>query len=465
MASHGAGRRQWWHTHSRGESIRDGHSGLLRTLFYENGGFAGARGRRIGRDTLFELAKRHAEQAGEAAVPKRVVQQWLVGEKARRLEQAQAQGEPGAAPREPAEWERAEAARLRAAAFEQEVADAGEALSRVYYGGKGEEEKGCPLGADGLRHILQMEHAEQEAAVRAESGSGRESEGEHEAAVRAESGSGRESEGEQEAAGARSSSKPSGGGERAVDHVAGGGERAVDHVAGGVVAVARVPRRAVVQRWLERQTLHQRYKRQRKGGTTQPFVPTQPWEHLSADLIDFSRGLSKDEVSFSYVDKYVLVVVCNFSRYMYTSVLKEKKPSAVIGPLRRILDRIQKEQIDAAAEGRARPVGMAAALALAQARAAGGGRAAATAGAGGRPMPIQLQMRSLLTDDGHEFKGVVEDMLRERKLEVRRTLGGKPQQNGICERANGKLKMVLVKWHAIRTRRKGGAREGRTAPR
>ena len=98
MASHGAARRQWWHTNSRGESISDGHSGLLNKLFYDNGGFAGARGRRIGRDTLFELAKRHAEQAGEAAVPKRVVQQWLASEKARRLEQAQ--GEPGAAPRE-----------------------------------------------------------------------------------------------------------------------------------------------------------------------------------------------------------------------------------------------------------------------------------------------------------------------------------------------------------------------------
>ena len=55
-------------------------------------------------------------------------------------------------------------------------------------------------------------------------------------------------------------------------------------------------------------------------------------------------------------------------------------------------------------------------------------------------------------DDGSEFKGAKYknqkgfiQVLKDNGIERRLILGGNPQQNGMVERANGKLKMILAK--------------------
>jgi hypothetical protein len=66
------------------------------------------------------------------------------------------------------------------------------------------------------------------------------------------------------------------------------------------------------------------------------------------------------------------------------------------------------------------------------------------------------QIKTMLMDDGSEFKnakyktqkGFIQ-VLKENKIERRLILGGNPQQNGMVERANGKLKMILAKNKAI----------------
>ena len=51
----------------------------------------------------------------------------------------------------------------------------------------------------------------------------------------------------------------------------------------------------------------------------------------------------------------------------------------------------------------------------------------------------------LICDDGSEFKGSFIKLLEEYNIEKRRTVGGHPEQNGLVERANGKIKMLIAK--------------------
>ena len=59
----------------------------------------------------------------------------------------------------------------------------------------------------------------------------------------------------------------------------------------------------------------------------------------------------------------------------------------------------------------------------------------------------------ILSGDGSEFKSLFTEVLESRKIKNIRTLGGQPQSNGLVERANGKLKMLLTKKQYIQ---KGG---------
>ena len=51
----------------------------------------------------------------------------------------------------------------------------------------------------------------------------------------------------------------------------------------------------------------------------------------------------------------------------------------------------------------------------------------------------------LVCDDGPEWKGDFIKLLESKNIDKRRTLGGQPQANGLVERSNGKLKMLLAK--------------------
>ena len=98
---------------------------------------------------------------------------------------------------------------------------------------------------------------------------------------------------------------------------------------------------------------------------------------------------------------YILVVIDNFSRYMMTVALTDKTAAKTAVGLRKVLDKVKSEF--------------------------------------GNP-----DITSILTDDGGEFKGAVNALLKQRDIRKIRTLGGNPQQNGMVERSNGKLKIIIT---------------------
>ena len=161
--------------------------------------------------------------------------------------------------------------------------------------------------------------------------------------------------------------------------------------------VDRAPSRRDTMKWLKKQKLAQEFQQQKKGGTTNYFVPTAPFRSLSLDLIDFNfRGVNKN--------RYILVVIDNFSRFMFTKPLKSKETSATKKALTEVFEDMNRAYPDSV-----------------------------------------KKVKYLNTDDGPEWKGEFTQYLRNQNITRRRTLGGHPQQNGLVERSNGKLKMILAK--------------------
>ena len=93
------------------------------------------------------------------------------------------------------------------------------------------------------------------------------------------------------------------------------------------------PRRAI-QRFLNRQSLQQRYSIPRKSTQAQPFRPVKPFHSLSIDLIDFSGKPARNYV-------YVLNAVENFSRFQWLVPLTGKDSWKVAKATKKVLDEIQ----------------------------------------------------------------------------------------------------------------------------
>ena len=165
-----------------------------------------------------------------------------------------------------------------------------------------------------------------------------------------------------------------------------------------------------IQNWLKKQELHQIYQFSKKAGTTDHFIPIKPWHEVSVDLMDYSGG-DKSRAG----PKYVLVVLDNFSRFIYTEIMNNKKSWQSADALRKILRHIRSDH-------------------------------------GKTP-------KYLLSDAGSEFlnnnkneknkKQSFLELLKEFKITKRQTLGGTPWANGLVERANGKIKMILAKTKSI----------------
>lgn len=160
------------------------------------------------------------------------------------------------------------------------------------------------------------------------------------------------------------------------------------------------PSKEEIELWLKNQRLHQLYKRQRKGGQTNRFHPTKPWRHTSIDLIDFNF---KQDGSM----RYIIVFVDNFSRFMITQAVTGKTAKKVAKGFEKILAKWKDE------------------------------------------FPND-EIESVVADDGGEFKGAFIKVLEEFDIKKRKILGGHPQQNGLVERSNGKLKSLLAKNRVIR---------------
>ena len=156
------------------------------------------------------------------------------------------------------------------------------------------------------------------------------------------------------------------------------------------------PSERQVGRWLKDQKLNQLYEPTRKGGSVQSFKPTTPFNSMSADLIDFTNKPAQQY-------RYILVVIDNFSRFMFVQPLTSKTAKTTAKGMEMILNKLKRE--------------------------------------------FNKVPRYILGDDGSEFKGAYIDLLKSYSppIEKRRTLGGQPQSNGLVERANGKLKMIMAK--------------------
>ena len=161
-----------------------------------------------------------------------------------------------------------------------------------------------------------------------------------------------------------------------------------------------VPSIRTVLRWLSRQRIHQEFGQTRRGGLSDYFKPVKPFHSLSIDLIDFNYK----QANFK---RYVLVVIDNFSRKMFTEALSSKKAEIAAKGMSKIFDQIS------AAHG----------------------------------VDTLKQIKYINSDDGSEFKGEFDILLKSMNPPIprQRTLGGHPEQNGLVERANGKVKMLLAK--------------------
>ena len=152
------------------------------------------------------------------------------------------------------------------------------------------------------------------------------------------------------------------------------------------------PTKRGIMAWLKEQKLHQLYLQTKQVDSVQSFKPYKPLNSLSADLIDFTNKPAQ-------LFRYILVVVDNFSRFMFSRALTSKKASTTARGMAEILDEIKETH---------------------------------------KKVP-----KYILSDDGSEFKGDYITLLEKRGIRKKRTLAGAPQSNGMAERANGKLKMLL----------------------
>jgi len=160
-------------------------------------------------------------------------------------------------------------------------------------------------------------------------------------------------------------------------------------------------KRGYVDRWLKDQKVHQIYKTTRKSKGVVSFTPIRPIQSLSVDLIDFTNKPASGNM------RYILVLVDNFSRFMWAKGISDKTSEKTAKAMSVLLDKIKKEY--------------------------------------GSSYPPSY----ILSDDGSEFKKDYIQLLKKENIRKVRTLGGAPQSNGLVERANGKLKRLLAKHKKI----------------
>jgi len=163
------------------------------------------------------------------------------------------------------------------------------------------------------------------------------------------------------------------------------------------------PSRRTVMRWLSRQKLQQEFAQTRKGGTTNYFIPVSPFHALQVDLIDFNYKETRSGF------RYIIVTVDNFSRKVWTKAITSKTASATARGMKNVFSQIEKDHGEEAIK----------------------------------------KIKYIMTDDGPEFKGEYDKLLKNMEIPRRRSLGGTPQQQGMVERANGKIKMLMAKYIKI----------------
>ena len=143
------------------------------------------------------------------------------------------------------------------------------------------------------------------------------------------------------------------------------------------------PSKNEIEAWLGKQELQQLHKQTRKGGATDRFRPSKPWDNISMDLIDYSGRSAPNG------KKYILVVVDNFSRFVLVRPMlnKEAKTTARSRHLTSILDEI-KGTLKKLTKG--------------------------------------VDIKNIITDDGSEFKGETSAVLKKRGIGICRRTSASP---------------------------------------
>jgi len=154
------------------------------------------------------------------------------------------------------------------------------------------------------------------------------------------------------------------------------------------------PSKKTVGTWLKNQKIQQLFRGARNSGGAGSFKPISPWHSLSADLIDFTNKPARQW-------RYILVVIDNFSRFIHTRKMTGKTAEKTAKAMEDILESIKSKF---------------------------------------GKVPTYV-----LSDDGPEFKSDYMKVLDKFKIQKRRTLAGQPQSNGMVERANGRIKILMAK--------------------
>jgi transposase InsO family protein len=150
------------------------------------------------------------------------------------------------------------------------------------------------------------------------------------------------------------------------------------------------PSRRQVQAWLFQQTVYQLDFPSRKTKTIRPFFSAKPYDSIQVDLQDYTN-----KPSGRY--RYIFVAIDIFSRYVWAFSLTSKTTASTTRALVKLL-----------AECREKP-------------------------------------RLISHDQGAEFQGSFEALLKQEGIRNINGIAGRPESNGVVERVNSTLKRLLLR--------------------
>ena len=160
----------------------------------------------------------------------------------------------------------------------------------------------------------------------------------------------------------------------------------------------KFPTKRAIGEFLGNQELQQLYRGQRKPNDIKGLPLLRPGKHLAIDLIDFSKGTNKGRGDMWYIFTCIDI----FSRYLFAEPIFRKEPQYTAMALEKILVKARKEfNVD--------------------------------------------NPDWILSDRGDEFKGVFKKYVEKEGITRKLTLAGAPASNGVVERANGKIKVIMTK--------------------
>jgi hypothetical protein len=151
------------------------------------------------------------------------------------------------------------------------------------------------------------------------------------------------------------------------------------------------PSKKQIMAWLKNQETHQLHLRPKRSTAIRPIVLNKPDTLYQMDLIDM--GIKNMDRNY----RYILVLVDAFSKKAYTKPLITKTAEAIFKAFREIYDK------------------------------------------------YRLDFRTLMTDNGSEFKGKLEEFLKNNDIKHITGIAGRPQSQGIVERLNGTIKNLIYK--------------------